>query len=512
MKGKMRSDTVPENNNRTVDLATLAHPIVLLSIAILLINDHVLKANYPSWVTGKLSDFAGLLFFPILLSAILNIICRPLNISSRPIAMAVFGFTGIWFGLIKIHPLFGDLTETFLSGLLSMRVQIICDPADLIALGMLLPAWKLRATNEKQGSIKNRKLSYFALCAASIATLATSPVAPPPEVRHLIVYEKTIYTSLDYDGIFYSDDGGQTWVKTDFALPSQVISKLEQFPELPVTLCLPDDASVCYQTAEEAIMVSNDGGSTWSISWNIPAGRKRYMLLYSPQLDVGPYDLAVLEMEGRHVLVAAMGTEGVLVKTDDGAWQSYAVGHVGPMAAYGAGSISTAMSAVDTELNWITFISITLLFLNMLANVKSRNDKGFGFLKTAAVTVVISVFLTVSSMATPLAEFILFTGVMFAMICAVGTLLLLFQQLLTNTTRRGVAGLGILTGMWLTSCCLFIFWAFGIIPVYETALNSVALLYAAYLPWLLYQLVTNIFKKANPVLEPPQIPKGGQDK
>jgi hypothetical protein len=512
MGGEMKSSTAPETKNPYVDLAALSHPLILLSIALLLINDHILKVYYPSWVTGKLSDVAGLFFFPILLSAILNIICGPLNLSSRHVAMMAFGFTGIWFGLIKTHPLFGDLTETFLSGLLSMPTQIICDPTDLIALGMLLPAWQLRTIAEKQENAKIGKLSYFTLCAASIATLATSPAAPPPEVRQLIAYENTIYTSFYYDGVFYSKDGGHTWVKTDFALPPQVTSKLDQFPELPVTLCLPDDPSVCYRTGQESIMVSLDAGRTWSISWNIPQGRRRYMELYSYQLDLGPYDLAVLELDGRHVIVAAMGTEGVLVKTDDAAWQSYSVGYAGPMPAFGASGFSAAMDAVSTELNWIAFISILLLFLNMLANVKSRNHRGFGILKTVAITVIISIMLTISSIATPFAETMLFIGVMFSLVCAVATVSLLFQQLLTNTTRRGVAGLGILMMIWLTSCGLFISWAFGIIPVYETALNGVALLYAAYLPWLLYQLVANIFKRGKQPAEIQPGPESSPDR
>jgi hypothetical protein len=45
------------------------HPIVLAAIALLVINDHVLKQLAPGIVTGKLSDFAGLIFFPLLLAA-----------------------------------------------------------------------------------------------------------------------------------------------------------------------------------------------------------------------------------------------------------------------------------------------------------------------------------------------------------------------------------------------------------------------------------------------------------
>src|SRR5690349_13071723 len=49
-------------------LAWLGHPGTLLALALLLLNDHVLKAAYPGWWTGKLSDAAGLVLAPPLLA------------------------------------------------------------------------------------------------------------------------------------------------------------------------------------------------------------------------------------------------------------------------------------------------------------------------------------------------------------------------------------------------------------------------------------------------------------
>ena len=486
-----------QRQGSATDLVTLGHPLVFLSIIILLINDHIFKVYSPSWLSGKLSDFAGLFFFPILLSAILNIVFKPLRWQPRHIALAAFASTAFWFFQIKTQPFFGNLTETFLSQLLSGPTQIVSDATDLLALVMLWPAWKLRTMIEERGNARSSRYSYLTLCLASIATLATSPPAPPLEVRQLIVYQDTIYTSFYDDEIFYSSDGGKTWIKVDFDLPSQVMSELGQFPELPVTLCLPDNPAVCYRTGDEEIMASLDGGKTWSTSWNIPPGRRKYMELYSYQLDLGPYDLALLELDGRHVLVAAMGTEGVLVKTDDDAWQGYAVGYAGPMPSFGASGLRNAMGAVSTELNWITFFSIVVLFLNVLVNVSRRNDKAFGMLKIVAVITIVSASLTIFSVVIPIAEIMLFIGGILALVCALAAILLLFQQLLTNTTRRGMTGFVMLLMTWLISCALFISWAFGIIPLYETARNGVILLYAAYLLWFLYQLVTKMLKKEN---------------
>jgi hypothetical protein len=42
-----------------------------LAVVVLFVNDHALKHAYPGLVTGKLSDVAGMIFFPVLLTALL---------------------------------------------------------------------------------------------------------------------------------------------------------------------------------------------------------------------------------------------------------------------------------------------------------------------------------------------------------------------------------------------------------------------------------------------------------
>ena len=53
----------------------LLHPLWLGSLAVLVLNDHVLKGSglLPGVVTGKLSDFAGLVVAPALLAALVRV-------------------------------------------------------------------------------------------------------------------------------------------------------------------------------------------------------------------------------------------------------------------------------------------------------------------------------------------------------------------------------------------------------------------------------------------------------
>ena len=52
----------------------LLSPLPLAALAVMILNDHVLRSRWPSWLTGKLSDFAVVLYFPFLLTATLGIL------------------------------------------------------------------------------------------------------------------------------------------------------------------------------------------------------------------------------------------------------------------------------------------------------------------------------------------------------------------------------------------------------------------------------------------------------
>jgi hypothetical protein len=53
--------------------AALLHPCTVAALFTLAFNDHVLKRVYPGVVSGKLSDFAGVVFLPLFLHALLEL-------------------------------------------------------------------------------------------------------------------------------------------------------------------------------------------------------------------------------------------------------------------------------------------------------------------------------------------------------------------------------------------------------------------------------------------------------
>ncbi|MFZ9889678.1 MAG: hypothetical protein ACO3JL_19455, partial [Myxococcota bacterium] len=66
---------------RVLPLTLLLRPWPMTALLVLAINDHALKGAgvLPSWVVGKLSDFAGLVFFPLLLVTLWNLACEGVN-------------------------------------------------------------------------------------------------------------------------------------------------------------------------------------------------------------------------------------------------------------------------------------------------------------------------------------------------------------------------------------------------------------------------------------------------
>jgi hypothetical protein len=53
--------------------AYLLHPVVLAALVLWLANDHVGKAAYPGWLSGKASDIASLVVFPLVPIAALDL-------------------------------------------------------------------------------------------------------------------------------------------------------------------------------------------------------------------------------------------------------------------------------------------------------------------------------------------------------------------------------------------------------------------------------------------------------
>jgi hypothetical protein len=147
----------------------LLDPFAFSSAVILLVNDHYGKAHFPGIITGKVSDIAGLVFFPLLLTTLMDASARLAKrnaslLSRRTLALSAAA-TGLMFTAVKISSL-GSQTYRLVWGLLNWPLQalafghwvpirparLVQDPSDLVALPMLLVSYYIgcRALRQSQ--------------------------------------------------------------------------------------------------------------------------------------------------------------------------------------------------------------------------------------------------------------------------------------------------------------------------------------------------------------------------
>lgn len=101
----------------------------------LLVNDWLLKPRFRgSFVTGKLSDIAGLVFAPVVLTAVIGLILqKPLTHRRLVLACAA---TAIGFALVKLVPAVGDVVARLIGHGASFYpdwTDVLCTPAVLVA-------------------------------------------------------------------------------------------------------------------------------------------------------------------------------------------------------------------------------------------------------------------------------------------------------------------------------------------------------------------------------------------
>ncbi|MBI5526247.1 MAG: hypothetical protein HY897_07925 [Deltaproteobacteria bacterium] len=139
----------------------LVRPVPICGMALLLLNDHFLKHACPGVVTGKLSDLAGLLFFPLLLQALFEFAraaagkfdghSRRELIAVVLLTAAVFATVKTWTPANELYRVaWGAMQWPFRAAAAAIRgeavsgirtVVLVRDPTDLAALPALLATY-----------------------------------------------------------------------------------------------------------------------------------------------------------------------------------------------------------------------------------------------------------------------------------------------------------------------------------------------------------------------------------
>lgn len=178
------------------------------------------------------------------------------------------------------------------------------------------------------------------------------------------------------EAYYTSPDEGKTW-HVLAAAPGSFSPIGEEMVQDDAVVCVQAAPQSCYRlTSAPVLEISRDGGQTWQIDWQLPAGRQPYLARHPDMVDlIGvvpdliPYDLEILETSAGYVVIAACGNQGVLVKSAAGSWQrvpvwseNESVRSAVPFPSQAA-NLSTALQNTASENTWIGTLAFTWLIL-----------------------------------------------------------------------------------------------------------------------------------------------------
>jgi len=297
-------------------IAWLGHPVSVVAIVVLTVNDHVLKGAYPGPVTGKVSDFAGLVFAPALLALGLS----ALGLRGERSALGAVLATGAGFVLVKTTST-GARIAGEAWGLVAGPSLIRADPTDLLALPALVVSWQVhRWARNREIPERRVRLGRVVVVMpfAVVATAATSaPLAQSVDAvgtsgdRIVVRAEATTISTTD---------GGVTWMGEESGRAD------DQIRDGATRACVPSAPSHCYRVVEGRLAVQETtDGRTWRTAWEISQGRtdflRRQAVDKGYDSDISSRALAVQDQAGGHVVVVANGGDGLVVRDTSGTWR-----------------------------------------------------------------------------------------------------------------------------------------------------------------------------------------------
>lgn len=290
-------------------LSCLVHPLALAAVALIFLNDLVLKPLAPSALSGLLSDLGALFLSPLLLAGLVSLL-----LSRRAAGMIGLGATLALFAALKLSP----LSNAWLHGLAQsagFSFRSLPDPADMLALpGWLAAAWLwFRPSPTPVRAARDWRL--LILPAAALVLMGDAAM-PDFGAACLSGDAGALRTRAQFRA-YQSLDGGLSWQTVDYAGPD---SCPQQAPGASVEIETP--AGVHYRAVIQRSLERSSDGQTWQTlitAAELSEPERAYLrktmpanLYYQP----GPLDMRLDPASGN--VVVAMGLAGVKVYTPAG--------------------------------------------------------------------------------------------------------------------------------------------------------------------------------------------------
>ena len=422
--------------------SALMHPVTLVALAVLLVNDLLFKALWPgAWVPGKLSDLAWMVFAPPVLAYILSFATTGRAKGQRAAFVAAYA------GLPLLYVAFNTFAPVHDAILLVLglfggdgpRSPLDATDSMVIPFAMAAAIWVWRRPPMEAQSLRTR-LALLAATAAALASVASS-YSGDWGIKYLGETDYGTPGTSPSGGSYVSLDGGLTWKRTSERF---VPTKRQQWIELDSDAAymanspniigerreldredlrgvafIVDNHHFIGEESKRELEQSSGVFSTWGIRISdyeiFGSGEVIYSFehlqsrgnrwiqaldkrdVHSRVITTRPLDVYYDDQSDN--IIVAMGLQGVVVVAPDGTTTQVAVGRFSPTDFSFGGKVRTFFSSLlhgDTVGNTGLAFLFTFSFSALALASPARSTRSWYFLAVAAaISAVLAVFVGV---------------------------------------------------------------------------------------------------------------------
>ena len=349
---------IDSENFRRRCASALTHPVTLVALVALLLNDGLFKSLWPdSWVTGKLSDLAWVVFASPLLAFVMSLFLSRRAFTRRATVLVSYVGLPALYTAFNTFELVHDRILWGLSLVAGGTAGSPLDPTDslVIPFGLGIAWWVWRRPAVSSDRLRVR-LALLTAGVATFATVATSYPPPDTGIKDVGVADNgmIVASGSNEDGPFHyrSGDGGLSWTPIHHATN---IKWGGLDVESPRGKFMIQGSRILERTVDGEWIVTYSAAYLQQEAnvWIQDQSTTQFGTLRS--IGTNPYSITYDARSGN--LAVAMGLQGILIGTSDSKWSRVAVGAYSPTDFSFAGKTFALLSNMSF---WLTALSLSL--------------------------------------------------------------------------------------------------------------------------------------------------------